>query len=183
MEVSMSLEEYNKNIEALKANTTSTITTKGKAGRPKGSHSKITVGLSLNRRLRILNKIATDKTADVKDVLAAVSLITQLLGDKVKEATDGRKEVVLSLDNSKTELKNNVASVEINKEPIINAVEPPASKTLEIVNAPAKDIKDVEQQVDVNKVGELEDFSEFSNNTGAEHSSFDFSIEKDAQLD
>lgn len=56
-------------------------------GRPKGSTKK--TGLSFEKRMAVLQKIALDNSAKDTDRLAAIKLITDMLSDKVKVADDG----------------------------------------------------------------------------------------------
>lgn len=55
-------------------------------GRPKGSTKK--TGLSFEKRMAVLQKIALDNMAKDSDRLAAIKLITDLLSDKVKITDD-----------------------------------------------------------------------------------------------
>jgi len=124
----VTLDAYNKNIEALKANTASTTTTttiapvkkkRGKPvcnGRPKGvkNKQKLSMGLSLKKRLKILGDIAMNKNNDPRDVIAACKEISCLLNDRVKETTEGMEETVLSFTDAKNTSKKQEKNIEKN---------------------------------------------------------------------
>lgn len=62
-------------------------TVKRSRGRPKGSTQG--AGLSLEKRLKILSKLATDPHGKPSDVINACKQITELLNDRVREAEAG----------------------------------------------------------------------------------------------
>jgi hypothetical protein len=66
--------------------------------RPVGSKNKL--GLTLEKRLKILSKIALDKSAKAPDVIAAVKEITQMLNDRVKEVGMGAEPTVIKFDEA-----------------------------------------------------------------------------------
>lgn len=66
---------------------------KKQKGRPKG---KTKSGLSLDKRLKILSKIATDDKQKATDIIAACKEITALLNDKIKETESGIPVTTLS---------------------------------------------------------------------------------------
>lgn len=53
--------------------------------RPKGSKNKQPQGLSLRKRLRLLQEISLDLNQKSVDRLAAIKLMSELLGDKIKD--------------------------------------------------------------------------------------------------
>jgi len=69
---------------------------KKKARRLRG---KAKPGLSLDRRLKILSKIATDDKQKATDIIAACKEITALLNDKIKETESGIPVTQLSFVN------------------------------------------------------------------------------------
>jgi hypothetical protein len=64
--------------------------------RPKGSKNK--VGLTVEQRVKILTKLALDKTLKPTDRISAISQITSLLNDRVQDASYGAIETVLSFN-------------------------------------------------------------------------------------
>ena len=67
-------------------------------GRPKGS--KTQQGLSLERRLRVLQKIILDTTQKTGDRLVAIKTMTELLSDKVKTPEVGGETMVLKFEEN-----------------------------------------------------------------------------------
>jgi len=81
------------------AGTGTTPVTKKKTGRPKG---KASAGLSLDKRLKILSKIALSKDAKPADVINACMQITSLLNDKIKDTESGVQTTVIKFDKAIT---------------------------------------------------------------------------------
>ena len=77
---------------------------RGKWGRPKGSTSKSSRGLTIDKRLTILSKIALDPKCKPLERISAVNLITQLLNDKIRD-TQVVPETILSFTNIRDEDK------------------------------------------------------------------------------
>lgn len=77
-------------------------------GRPVGTTDKNRCGLSLEKRLKILSKIAMDKNAKPSDVINACKEITALLNDKVKETEAGNEITVIRFDNNTEKPKENI---------------------------------------------------------------------------
>lgn len=63
-------------------------------------------GLTLNKRLKLLNKIALNESEKTTDRLNAIRIMTDLLSDKVKETKDGLQETVISFSPAKDNIKN-----------------------------------------------------------------------------
>jgi hypothetical protein len=78
-----------------------TITTKKKAGRPKGS--KIS-GLSVAQRLKILASIAKDTKTKPSDRIAAVKQITDINNDRAIETNGIAKTIITFQEMPKDEL-------------------------------------------------------------------------------
>ena len=68
-------------------------------GRPKGTKNKL--GLSLEKRLKVLQKIILDDNAKAADRLTAIQQMTDMLADKVQVTAEGKQEMVLTLNELK----------------------------------------------------------------------------------
>lgn len=74
-------------------------------GRPKGTKNKPVVGMPINKRLKLLSKIAMNKNTKPTDVINAVKEITALLNDRVKEAQEGQDTILIKFEEDKEEAK------------------------------------------------------------------------------
>lgn len=94
--------------------------------RPKGSPNKI--GLTLDKRIKILSKIACNKESKDTDIIAAVKQITDLLNDRIKEAGIRSEPTVIKFEDTKKieEKPVNTIKCENNKE---NTIEIQANTT------------------------------------------------------
>jgi len=90
------------------------IKPKNKGGRPQKSHK----GLSLDKRLSILKKIALDENNKASERISAVDLITKLLNDKIKDAADGTVETIISFKKDEKDEKDEKEPTKLIPEPI-----------------------------------------------------------------
>ena len=92
--------------------------------RPKGSKNKVSQGLPLEKRLKVLQKIILDDTQKTCDRLQAVKTMTELMNDKVKTAqgenpittlkfTDNIETKPLIPDNKQDNLLKNIETKDI----------------------------------------------------------------------
>lgn len=98
---------------------------KNKGGRPKGTDMQRT--LSLEGRIKILSKIASNPNSKPADIISACNMITQLLNDKVKATQEGMAVTQISFN----ELENTTSKQEI--KPVENILKPvPVQPVIEV---------------------------------------------------
>lgn len=107
-------------IIASQTNTTTPINVKKKWGRPKGSKDKVE-GLSLKRRLKVLEEIILDPKHEQKthDRLTAIKTLSDLLNDKVRTPEEGGTKTVIRFEDDKVKevvekVENIVKEIPIN---------------------------------------------------------------------
>jgi len=87
-------------------------------GRPKGSKNKI--GMSVEKRLKVLTKLALDVTVKPSDRISAIAQITSLLNDRVKDTPAGGVETVLTFNNHNNEIKPKQEETKLENSAIID---------------------------------------------------------------
>lgn len=117
---------------------------KKRPGRPKGSGNK--AGLTLEKRLKILSKIALDKNSKPPDVIAACKEITALLNDKIKAQ---ESEVPITQVKYTEDTPNQVKYTEDTPKTVIKSSENTGKNSEEVPeNAPATVITDIIKPVE-----------------------------------
>jgi len=135
-----------------------------KRGRPKGSKAQL--GLSLDKRLKILAKIATDQNQKPSDIIAACKEITALLNDKIKNTEEGIQETTIKFEEDKTINKPEIKpenkeelSDKINKKAEVipdKPIDKPVSEVLEVPK-PQEATKDKEDIMTINFIIDKEE--------------------------
>lgn len=77
--------------------------------RPLGSKNK--TGMSFEKRMKVLQKIALDPNEKSVDRLNAIKLITDLLQDKVRMASDGSASTIIQFENTVNKPQNNPENI------------------------------------------------------------------------
>lgn len=106
-------------------NTTTTpapvqsVIKKNKGGRPKGK--KNNQGLSLEKRIKVLQRIILDSNQKTCDRLQAIKTMTDLLADKVRVTESGSETTIIKFEENITKPLINVKNTE-QKQPDITPV-------------------------------------------------------------
>lgn len=118
-----------------------------KRGRPRG---KASPGLSLDRRLKILSKIATTKGQDPTVIIQACKEITALLNDKVKEAEESIPSTIIKFEPPKIEKPEKVEKAEKIQEKVVEKIPEKAPEKIPENNS-KNNCKKIEEKEEIKK--------------------------------